>query len=86
MNRGLGRSAHPAPIACKEFFPALHCARHCMGSDKQLKPSSFGSHPFNGDVPIHGEPSLEGFSFPVTVLRTIVGAASGAARKETATR
>ena len=32
-----------------------------MGSDKQLKPSSFGSHPFSGDVPIHGEPSLEGF-------------------------
>ena len=40
-----------------------------MGSDKQLKPSSFGSQlrRTSENVPIHGEPNLEGFSFPVTV-------------------
>ena len=35
-----------------------------MGSDKQLKPSSFGSQlrRTSENVPIHGEPNLEGFS------------------------
>jgi len=45
---------------CITSESVLHCACHCMGGDNQLKPLSFGSHPF-GDVPIHGEPNLKGF-------------------------
>ena len=44
-----------------------------MGSDEQLKPSSFGSHlrRTSENVPIHGEPNLEGFFFGSDCLMVV---------------
>jgi hypothetical protein len=92
FHEAVGTVFRPAYPSAGFFFCTLaknwdlsyYSLRHCMGSDKQLKPSSFGSQlrRTSENVPIHGEPNLEGFSFPVTVPSTIVAGLHGLPERE----